>query len=131
VLGALCVVPSVVADDLVGSISGRVADSGGNALPGARVEIDPRGVRLVTDREGAFTATGLPAGEYTIDVSYVSFGDDRQTVKVEAGHRVEVQLTLTPHVAEEVTVTAARPRGEVSALNQQKNAQNIVDVLPA
>jgi TonB-dependent receptor len=112
-------------------MTGRVIDSAGNVLPGARVEIDPRGIRLVTDREGSFSVSSLPAGDYEVEVSYVGFGDDKQTVKVESGRRASLEAKLTPHASEEVTVTAPRARGEVSALNQQKNAQNIVDVLPA
>jgi TonB-dependent receptor len=114
-----------------GSIEGQVADSTKSPLPGARVEIEPRGLRLATDRQGRFTASSLPPGDYRIRISYLGFTDDEEVVKVEAGGRASLHVELTPHVSEEVTVSASRARGEDAALNQQKSAQNIVDVLPA
>src|SRR5262249_44046790 len=114
-----------------GTLSGQVVDATGQALPGATVDIEPRGLRLATDHEGRFTASGLPAGEYRLKVSYVGFKAEEEAVKVDAGAHVSVEPRLQPQVSESVTVTDSRAYGEVSALNQQKSAQNIVNVLPA
>jgi TonB-dependent receptor len=114
-----------------GVIDGQVSDTSKSPLPGARVQIEPRGLRLATDREGRFLARNLPAGEYKVRISYVGFKDDEVSTTVEPGGRAVVHVELVPHVSEEITVTAPRARGEAAALNQQKTAQNIVDVLPA
>src|SRR5260221_4718519 len=114
-----------------GSIEGQVADSTRSPLPGARVEIEPRGLRLATDRQGRFTASSLPPGEYRVRISYLGFTDYEGVVKVEAGGRTSLHVELTPHVSEEVTVTAPRARGGDAALNQQKSAENIVNAPPA
>ncbi|HWX24512.1 MAG TPA: TonB-dependent receptor plug domain-containing protein, partial [Vicinamibacteria bacterium] len=91
----------------------------------------PGSTRLITDREGRFTTPNLPPGQYKVRVSYVGFKDEERSVTLEPGGQARVEVKLLPHVSEEVTVTASRYRGEVSALNQKKNAENIVEILPA
>jgi len=122
---------STVPSDALGSLGGRVVDTADNVLPGASVEISPRSLFLVTDREGRFLATKLPPGQYRVEISYVGFKDDQRTVVLEPGGEVRFEAKLAPHMQEQVTVTASRAYGEVAALNQQKSAQNIVDILPA
>jgi TonB-dependent receptor len=114
-----------------GTIRGRALDSADNMLVGASVEIQPGSTRLITDRDGRFTTPNLPAGQYKVRISYVGFKDEERSVTLEPGGQAKVEAKLLPHVSEEVTVTASRYRGEVSALNQKKNADNIVDILPA
>jgi TonB-dependent receptor len=122
----------VAAEDS-GRIRGRVADFAGNPLPGAAVRVDPGNVGLQTDREGSFTATSLAAGSYKVEISYIGFVTDTEEVAVPSGGEATVEVKLAPalHVSESVTVTASRVRGEVEALNQQKNADDVVNVLPA
>src|SRR5262245_58949507 len=64
-----------------GTLGGRVMDATGQVLPGATVDIEPRGLRLTTDLEGRFTASSLPAGDYRLKVSYVGFKDDEEAVR--------------------------------------------------
>ncbi len=45
-----------------GAISGRVVDSGGAVLQGARVELQPGGASAVTSQQGEFTISGLTPG---------------------------------------------------------------------
>src|SRR5215470_9187180 len=119
------------AEQGAGTLSGRVVDVSDNVLPGATVELEPRGLRLTTDHEGRFTAFNLPAGTYKVKVSYVGFKVDEKEVTVDAGAQATVETKLQPQISESLTVTASRAYGEVSALNQQKSAQNILDVLPS
>jgi TonB-dependent receptor len=114
-----------------GTIRGRVLDSSDNKLVGATVEIQPGSMRLVTDREGRINTPNLAPGQYKVRFVYVGFKDEERTVTVEPGGQAKVEVKLLPHVSEEVTVTASRYHGEVSALNQKKNADNIVEILPA
>ncbi len=110
-----------------GTIRGRVLDTAENMLAGASVEIEPGSTRLITDREGRFTSSNLPPGQYKVRISYVGFKDEEHSVPLEPGGQARVEVKLLPHVSEEVTVTASRYRGEVFALNQKKNADNIVE----
>lgn len=126
--GRLCVAAE---GQVFGSIVGLVEDGAHNVLPGATVRVVPRNVEVVTDREGRFSVSGLPAGDYRVKTSYVGFRTDDRELKVDAGAHLSIDAVLVPQLSESVTVTAPRARGEVSALNQQKSAQNIVDVIPA
>jgi hypothetical protein len=128
---ALSVGARASAEEARGVITGRVSDIANNVLPGATVHIEPHSVTVVTDREGAFTVSNLAPGDYTVEIKYVGFQPEKKTVKVTSGGHADVVAELRPRLFDEVTVTASRPSGEVKALNQQKTADNIVNVLPA
>lgn len=134
-LTALCLAATAAAQEQehAGALSGRVADAAGNPLPGALVHLAARGPDATTDVHGRFLFTGLPAGQVTLEISCIGFVSVKREITLAPGHdqRVEVSLDVDLHVSETVTVTASRSRGEVEALNQEKNAQDIVDVLPA
>src|SRR5689334_21008361 len=61
----------------VGAISGVVIDTSGAAIPGATITVkntDFSSVRTLTsDDAGAFAATFLPAGAYTVEVRAQGF----------------------------------------------------------
>jgi len=70
-----------------GSIKGRATDSAGGVLQGAIVTLSPRGGNTVTNTQGEYSITGLPAGEYTISVNYLGFTPFTETVNVVADAR--------------------------------------------
>lgn len=51
-----------------GTISGAVIDDRGNAVPNAQITVsgDSYGMALITDEKGAYTASDLPEGKYTV-----------------------------------------------------------------
>jgi len=113
-------------------ITGRVADSSGAVLQGARVELQPRGVVAVTNQLGEFTFANVPQGEYTIVVSYVGFESFSQPVLIGTDPRAVVNATLgVKSKSEEITVTAPRAHGEAEAINRTRDADNILQVIPA
>ena len=89
------------------------------------------GRTLASDREGNFTIANLPPGDYEIKVSYVGFRSLATHVTVHAGQAAKVDIVLQVALTEEVNVTVDRPRGEAAAVNRQRTADNIVEVLPA
>jgi TonB-dependent receptor len=116
-----------------GGLRGRVADPSNNPLPGATVRVEPGALTVVSDREGSFSVPNLAAGTYKVEISYIGFLTEARDAHVTLGGQARVDVKLKPAVsiAEEVTVTASRSLGEIEALNQKKNADNILDVLPA
>ncbi|HEY2114065.1 MAG TPA: TonB-dependent receptor [Candidatus Angelobacter sp.] len=115
-----------------GGISGRVTDSSGAVLQGARVELQPRGTIAVTNQLGEFTFTNIPAGDYTVTVSYVGFESYTQKVTIGANPRVVVNAALAvKSKSEEIIVTAPRVHGEAEAINRTRDADNILQVIPA
>jgi TonB-dependent receptor len=114
-----------------GAISGRVTDSGGAVLQAARVEVQPGGQSAVTDAQGQFVIGDLPAGDYTVTVSYAGFAPLTNSVKVGAAQTARLDAVMKVATAtEEVLVTADRGRGEAEAINRTLESDNILQVLP-
>jgi TonB-dependent receptor len=117
-----------------GSVAGRVADQAGAALPGAQVIIRTLNVRTNTNPQGEFTLSQVPVGTHVIEVEYLGYRIETQSVTVTAGQRASLTFSLVPSTAfeDEVTVTASPIRdGQARALNQQRTADNIGNVVSA
>lgn len=114
-----------------GTITGNITDVEESILPGARVELQPGGQSVVSNAQGAFTILNLPAGHYTLTVSYVGFAPFSKELDIAAGQTVHVDPVLQIGMQnEEVTVRGDRERGEVEAINIERTADNIIQVLP-
>ena len=116
---------------LAGSISGTLTDPGGAVLRGAQVSIPGRGIIVSTDEQGRFFFSGLRPGDYTISVSYIGFRDLTQNVTVNAGSSTVVALQL--QVAsnnQTVLVTAGSASAEAEAVNEERAADNLIQVMP-
>ena len=119
-----------LAQERGGSIGGIVTDAAHHALPGARVELTPHSLPAVTDQEGRFTVANLKPGLYTVTISYVGLAPASESVTVQPGQTAKIEAVLqVPAVSEQVSVTAERLRGEAAAINEQRTAANIVQVL--
>jgi TonB-dependent receptor len=115
-----------------GTIAGTVKDPGGLALTGSTAEVQPLGKRTVSDNQGQFRLTDLPPGEYSLTLSYVGLRPFNTTVEVRAGQVSGVDAVLqVPSASEEVIVTAEMAQGEAEAINIERTADNIVQVLPS
>jgi len=115
-----------------GVISGRTADSAGGTLQGARITVQPGGYSTVSNGQGEFTITDLPPGDYEVTVAYVGFSSLTTKVTVAAGNVARVDAVLkVASVNEEIVVTAERPHAEAEAINRERTADNILDVLPS
>ncbi len=136
--GILCALLAVLlpalpvkAQERKGTVAGTVKDEAKGALPSALVELQPPGRKVASDDQGQFRMSDVPAGEYTLTVSYVGFTSFTTTVKVDAGQTVNVDAVLkVASVNDQVMVTAERVVGEAEAINIERMAENIVQVLP-
>ena len=86
----------------------------------------------MTDAQGQFRITDVAPGAYTLTVSYVGLAPFTKEIKVEAGQVTAVEAVLqVASRTEQVLVTAERVQGEAEAINIERTAENIVQVLPA
>src|SRR2546426_2746807 len=123
---------SAQAQERKGAITGRVTDSSGGALIGARISVQPKGVTVVSDAQGQFFVNDLEPGSYTVTVSYVGFTPVTKTVVVTAGQSANANAKLEVESQNlQVLVTAERASGEAEAVNRERTADNIVQVLPS
>jgi len=115
-----------------GGISGTVSDASGGILPGAEIVLDPGGRTAVSDDSGKFLVNGLTPGSYKVTVKVLGFDQATADVTVPGGSIATTTVTMKVASASvEVQVYGGRAYGEVSAVNQQQNADNILEVLPA
>lgn len=128
----LMVIFSATAQEKKGTITGRVTDASAAVLQGARVKLEPTEQYSVSNSDGSFTLSGVNPGHYTLTVSYLGFSEFKQAVDVTAGGAANVNAVLQVAAAsQEVTVHADREFGEVEAINRERTADNILQVLPA
>jgi TonB-dependent receptor len=114
-----------------GIISGRVQDSSGSVLQGAKVSLEPGDISRISDAQGEFTITGLEPGTYSVIVSFVGLETYSGSFEVKAGSitRADPELKIGTQ-SEQVIVTAERAHGEAEAVNRERNADNELQVLP-
>ncbi|MDE3105376.1 MAG: TonB-dependent receptor [Acidobacteriota bacterium] len=115
-----------------GGVSGTVTDKAGGILPGAQVILMPGNRSAVTDSQGQFVLTNLAPGQYTITTNMLGFTSATTTVTIQPSQMLTDTIAMSvASVSQNVTVYAGRAYGEVAALNQQQNANNILEVLPS
>jgi len=123
---------SSVAQERKGTISGHITDSSGGVLQGAEVSIEAKAIKVASDVQGQFFIRDLEPGSYTLLVTYVGFANSTQTVTVTGGQVATIDIKLAPQSQNlEVLVTADRPSAEAEAVNRERSADNIVQVIPA
>src|SRR2546421_7815472 len=90
------------------TLSGRVADPGGNPVAGATVTVVELHRVAVTRADGAYRFADLPPGRYTITVRGLGFAPVARDVTVRGATGLSVTLTRTAIWVEPVTVTVTR-----------------------
>ena len=102
-----------------GTLTGKVIDPEGLALPGVSVSAESEammGVRTaVSDEVGNYRLTSLPPGMYSLTAELAGFAPlKRENVQVRAGSTFRVDLPMTlGGVEETITVTAESPMIEM------------------
>ena len=114
-----------------GAIGGTITDQAGSVLKGAQVSLDSPAVNVVSDEQGRFIINSLPPGNYTLKVTYVGFAPFSKQVSVAAGQvaNVDVRVAVQSQ-SQTVLVTAARASAEAEAVNVERTADNVLQVLP-
>jgi TonB-dependent receptor len=115
----------------VGAVSGTIKDSSGAVLAGARVELD-HGGSAVSEGQGQFTIPNVAPGSHTITANYVGFAPTTTTVAVTAGQTARVNIALDVASKNDIVIVSVeRAHGEAEAVNEEKIADNILNVLPS
>ena len=109
--GALVLARAGAAQSNYGVISGSVRDPQHLAIAGAEVELRAASTGAVrhvaTNQQGLFEAPGLLPDEYEVQTTAAGFGSEKQTVRLEVGQKLAIDITLTVGtVTQGVQVTA-------------------------
>ncbi|HEY0784482.1 MAG TPA: TonB-dependent receptor [Acidobacteriaceae bacterium] len=128
VLGAV----TVAAQQDRGSVAGSVGEASKAVLQGAQVVLNPGGQKAVTDAQGGYILAGVKPGHYTVQITYLGFEPYSAEIDVAAGAVTRADAVLSVgSAATTVEVRAEREVGETEALNRERAAVNLVQVLPS
>lgn len=112
------VVPGAVVDTLYipwsqpATLAGSVRVQGtGAPVEAARISIEGRPARAITDGDGRFTLRGIGAGPLVVTTSHTGFATRVDTILAESGANVGLEITLGQEAIEldPIVVTARRP----------------------
>lgn len=112
------------------TITGRVLDEAGLPLPGATVLVNDAPL-TVTDQDGYFNLTGLPKGDQLLRFTYVGFTAEERALTLEEGTTATLDVQLKPGVELATVAIISQLRGQARALNQQRSALNVTNVIAA
>jgi len=109
VIVVLAIAAGAAAQTTTATISGRVLDAQGGALPGAIVTAKSPNLQgsreTVTSANGDYILTGLPSGPYVVTFAFAGFQTHSRNVTLAPTQGVPLEVTLGPaQVTEEVTV---------------------------
>jgi TonB-dependent receptor len=115
-----------------GSLTGKIRDASGAALPGAVVTIANTDLETSTDTEGEYYFGNVPEGAHTLHVSYLGLPSKDESMSVSAGQRVTVNVTLGTDAIQMQTITVEGSRsGQAKALNLQRAAESLKEMITA
>src|SRR6058998_3303601 len=115
VLFSICFAVGTIRSQVTASVSGRVEDSSGAALPGAIVTVTSletgAGRTVSTGETGTYRVLSLPVGRYEVKAEAAGFKAALQTgISLAVGEEAVVNLKLeVGTIQDEVTVTGEAP----------------------
>jgi len=115
-----------------GLITGKVIEKATKAsLPGATIRFSTGNRYTTSDQTGDFEFLRVPEGSYEIEVIYMGYKTQKQTVTVQKGGNAVINFSLEDGSIsmEQVVVMGDRLRGQARALNQQKSKANITNII--
>ena len=110
-------------------LSGTVTDATGEAgLEGALVTIEELGRTASADRFGTYRFANIPAGEYTLSVSYVGADPVSDTVTVSGDTDFSVRLGGDVRYLDNILVVGSSA-AQAGAINQQRASDALISVI--
>jgi len=102
-------------------------------MANATVSIDSIGRTASTDQNGDYLFPNLPAGSYDVTVRYLGYADSTRNVTVtdDGESRADFKIGYGDLIALDKFVVEGIREGQARALQQKRNAGNIMDVVSA
>lgn len=115
-----------------GILTGKVVDEGNEVLPGASIVLKGTTQGTTTNLDGLYNLHGINAGSYQVEVSYLGYVPVVKKVVIVANKTtvVDFKMNQSNTTLNEVVVSAVMD-GQQRALNQQKVADNVMQVVSA
>jgi iron complex outermembrane receptor protein len=90
------------------SITGKITNASGEALPGASISIITPAMSAVADASGKYSFTDLKAGNYLLKATYIGYQAITKNVTLRANEVINLTLNNGTLTAEEVTISSTR-----------------------
>ena len=74
--------PTEAAATATGVLRGRIVSDDGTSLPGSVVFIENLHMSTITDADGYYTLSNIPAGHQTVKISYVGYATKELEVTI-------------------------------------------------
>ncbi|TDQ08270.1 outer membrane receptor protein involved in Fe transport [Pedobacter metabolipauper] len=117
-----------------GRISGKIVDEKGEGMPGANIKVTTGGKGVQSNVDGTYSLE-LPAGTYTLEISYLSYQTQRITnVIVTIGKNTPLDIAMkgAANALSEVVVTSGYKKASIAGLYaQQQNTAEISNGISA
>lgn len=108
----------------------KIKDNDNLNLPGASVQLKPGNITGVSNQQGELILSAVKPGNYTMVISYIGYSNIEKSITVDAtGSNISETLQPLASVGKEVVVLGDRLKGQAKALNQQKNSDNITNII--
>lgn len=107
------------------TLSGRVVDKNGEPLVGASVMLEKTLLGTSTALDGKFRFDRLPAGTYTLVVSYLGYDTEKTKVVLDANREVEVTMSQSALWCDDVIVSATRASDKMPIAHSSMNREQI------
>ncbi|PHI35598.1 TonB-dependent receptor [Pseudoalteromonas sp. GCY] len=115
------------------TLTGQVSSvSQKSHFQGAKVVIKELDRALISERDGRFTATNLPAGNYTLEISYLGAETVTKSITITDNQVTDVQVQLGSQSGQmDDIIVVGQRAGQAGALNRQKNALSLKSIVSA
>ncbi|WP_281558141.1 TonB-dependent receptor [Thalassomonas sp. RHCl1] len=122
-----------------GSVIGEISDASGK-LSGAKISIVGANFVTASDKQGKFNLSHLPPGQHTLKIDYLGYQPKEVMINVTDSQEVNLGALQLSYAAdslqeaqaiEEVVALGYMHRGNMLAMNMQKEAHNIKNILSA
>lgn len=108
------------------TLTGQVTDEVGEPLETAKVVLEGTIFGANTDQNGTFTISGIPAGEYTIQVKFLGYRSASQLLSLEGGTMTEYSFRMVEDALNMEQVVISGTRYEQDRVNNPVIV-NVVD----
>ena len=95
-----------------GKISGKITDSSNTPMIGVNVLVKELGIGTVSDASGDYVISNIPAGRYTVEVTYIGYSKvilENILINQDRTSYQNIQLKEEALKGEEIIVKATRP----------------------
>lgn len=115
-----------------GNLRGIITDDAGIVLPGAAVVVKGTTLGTATNLDGVYSLQGIPTGKIIIEINYLGYSTVNKEVTIQSGQTTVEDFVLKEEAyALKGVVISAVASGQQRALNQQKMANNLTQVISA